>query len=188
MSLNIEPKIPYLRKLVCAYTGKPAAVRMVSDRGAEPLFFSPDAFDPGSWVADSVELFRLLGTRDGIVGAARNGRELTCPYTGAKMTVERHPSLGVRASGGFRPGKPVQDPAAFARAMMSRNGKVPEGAPGSRPAMSAARREDTYEEVDAPTVSADAAMTEAENILKDKVAVKTSVTVPGAPGRKGRKG
>ena len=187
MALNIEPKIPYLRKLVCAYTGEPVTVRMVSDRGGAPLYFSPDAFDPGSWVKDSVELFKKLGMRDGVDGAARNGRQLVCPYTGAKMSVENHPSLGVRASGGFRPGKPVANPVDFARAMMSRGGKVPSGAPAARAAVGASRREDASEGVDAPRVSKDLALAEAESILKDKLPVKTSVTVPaGTPSGKRR--
>ena len=182
MPINVTAKQPYLRKLVCAYTGKPIEVKMVSFGGRDPVYFSWDAYDPGAFVSSSAELFRALGTRNGVEGAARNGKELVCPYTGAPMTVERREGLGFRAVGGFRPSEPQTDPALYARCVMSRGGVVPPGAPTCVSRVSASRSDGPAEEAERPKVSLDSALVEAEGILKDVLPRKTMVTVP-AKGR-----
>ena len=182
MSLNVEVKHPYLTRLVCAYTGKPAGVRMVASGKHPPVFFAASAFDPGAYVASSQELFRLLSFRNGIEGAARNGEELVCPYTGAKLTVIHRPGLGFKAVGGLRPSQPQPNPAAFARAMMSRNGVVPVDAPKDPPRLAASRIEDTSPEEMPPQIPIDAAAELAETVLeKTGAPLRTSVTVPEIP-------
>jgi hypothetical protein len=183
MSLNVVAQAKYLRELKDAYTGRTVTVRTVGT-GSAQLFFSPDAFDPGSWHSDSVGLLKMLGTRDGIEGVARGSKALVCAYTGARMTIVHDPVFGFRAAGGFRPSRPCTDPFAFARGMMSRGGVAPDNAPKpARIAVSAPAEEP--EEIDRLEVSESDAMQAAENILKGGMPAKVSVTVPaGAPKRR----
>jgi hypothetical protein len=187
MALNIVANIPYLRKLVCAYTGKPVKVHAVSDGQHDPLYFSSDAFDPGTFVNSSEKLFKMLGTRMGVEGAASGGAELTCPYTGNRMTISHTPGIGFRAVGGFRPASPMKHPADFARAMMSEMGKVPADAPeASVTRVAASRREDNSEEAPPPIISMDDARGMAEDILKPSHVAATRIQVPaGAPRKRG---
>ena len=134
MSLNVAASHAYFKNLKCAYTGLPITVRAVSHGNSQALFFSPDAFDPTIFRGSSKDLFALLGTRGGVRGAARNGAELVCPYTGAQMTVKEVTGLGYQALGGFSPTTPCNDPVEFARALMTRGGKVPAKAPKPTPA------------------------------------------------------
>lgn len=186
MALNIVHKAPYLRKLKCAYTGKPAEIRMVSSGSSDPLYFSAEAFDPGSFVPKSADLFRLLSFRDGVEGAARGGRELFCPYTGEKMTVQHVPGLGFHAVGGFRPSAPQKDPFKLAADMMTRDGITPSDAP--KPArVSVAKVEEAPEELPPPAVSMDSAMEMAEDIVKKSYTPKSGIVAPGGAPRKGKK-
>lgn len=186
MALNIVPKSPYLKRLTCAYTGKPAEVRMVSVGSGDPLYFSAEAFDPGAFVPKSEDLFRMLSFRDGVEGAARGGRELFCPYTGEKMTVQHVPGLGFRAVGGFRPSVPQKDPFKFAADMMTRDGITPSDAP--KPArVAAAKVEDTDEGPIEPIVSRDSAMEMAETIIKKSFTPKPGIVAPGGVPKKGKK-
>ena len=183
MSVNVVAKIPMLKRLSCAYTGVPAEVRVVSHRGAEPLYFSPTAFDPSEFQDSAEALFQKLSMRDGVQGAAAGGAELVCPYTGARMTVEDVPGFGVRAKGGFSPSQPVASPALFARLMMTRGGVVPEGAPEYVPVRVAARDlvDGPEERPDPSPVTEAAAREMAERLLHGR---DGKVTVP-VQGRKG---
>lgn len=185
MSLNVKANFPFFKNLKCAYTGNPVEVRMVSAKARPPVYFSPDAFDPGEFVPTSQQLFALLGFRDGVDGAASGTARLVCPYTGAEMTIEHVPGLGYHAIGGFRPSIPMSDPAAFAKAMLRRRGEAPADAPESA-RVQAVEREDTSPEEGPAQVSRDLALEHAESVLKDKLPVKTSVVVPGRKGRNQR--
>lgn len=184
MSLNLLAQAPYLRNLVCAYTGKPADVRVVSGK-IGTLYFAAAAFDPGTYVESSVKLLYLLGFRNGVEGSARNGAELTCPYTGARMTIERHPELGFRAVGGFRPSLPQKDSFKFAADMMTRGGVTPKNAPVAVRVV-ASVNDGPAETAEERRVSDDTSLEMAEGILKDSIPVKTMITVPAKP--KGKKG
>jgi len=181
MAINAIMKDKYLRELKCAYTGKTVQVRMTGIEGGKPLYFVEGAFDPGDWIKTSKELMKAIGTRDGIEGAVRDGAEFNCPYTGARMSIERHPDLGYRTLHGFRPSIPVGDPFLVARNMMTRDGVAPKNAP--KPAVvSAAKIVDTTPDIDIkPVATKDQAMQEAEDLLKDSplLKAKTSVTVSG---------
>ena len=133
MALNVPASQKFLKSLKCAYTGKTVEVRAISSGDRPPLYFSPDAFDPTDLHKSSESLFAALGTRDGVQGAARDGAEFVCPYTGAKMSVKPIPGFGHQAVGGFSPSTPVADPVAFARAMLMRGGVVPKSAPKPTP-------------------------------------------------------
>lgn len=177
MPINAEMKEPYLRKLKCAYTGAAVTVRMSGTKAAARLFFVTGAVDPGEWRKSAEELMVILGTREGVVGAARDGAELLCPYTGKKMAIERSKEFGFRAIGGYRPTQPVTDPFKLAADMMTRGGVTPKNAP--KPArVTAARIEDVTPDAERTQVATDdEALQEAENILKNGMPVKTSVTV-----------
>lgn len=182
MSLDVVAKQKFLRGLKCAYTGREITVRMIGT-GSSCLYFSEDAFDPGDWHATPAALLAALGTRDGIAGAAREGSELACPYTGRKMTLRHDPAFGYGVTGGYRPSRPVADPFLFARMMMTRKGVAPENAP--KPVrISLAGVEEPEEDVDRVEISVDAAMQAAEDILKPSMPVRTTVTVPGGAPRK----
>lgn len=184
MSLDVVAKQKYLRGLKCAYTGREITVRMIG-AGSACLYFSEDAFDPGDWHATAAALLTALGTRGGVVGALRDGKELVCPYTGAKLSLRKDPVFGYRVEGGFRPSVPVTDPFLFARMMMSRNGVAPKNAP--KPArVSLNEAAEPEEEVDRAEVSTDAAMQAAEDILKPSMPVRPTITVPGGAPRKGK--
>lgn len=185
MPVNVPANAPYLRRLVCAYTGRPADIRMISDGRMPALYLAAAAFDPTNAGLPTPEaLFRALGTRDGVEGAARDGAELLCPYTGAVMTPVNIPGIGWCATGGFSPSTPQDSPEGLARGLMSRGGVVPDGAPvRARVAVSAPVP--PPEAVDTPAITRDDALAEAERFLKDRLPVRTSVTVPrGAPRRK----
>lgn len=178
MSLNVPATQAYFRHLRCAYTGKPITVLAISAGDRPPLYFSPDAFDPSEFHKTPEELFAALGTRDGIVNAARNGKELQCPYTGNEMTIDFVKGFGYRAVGGFCPSEPLVDPVKFARALLMRGGKVPKGAPKPTPAPRARVIEETEPAAPKPSLS-DAAAAKAENMLRDLAPRKVTVPVRG---------
>lgn len=184
MALNVVATQKFLRKLRCAYTGQPVEVRMIAHGDKPPLYFSPDAYDPAAECAKtSEELFRRLGVRDGVAGAARDGAELVCPYTGRRMAVEADSRFGFRAVGGYSPSTPVSDCVEFARAMMTRGGVVPEDAPKPAPAPV---RVALVEETEAPPETAgaptDVAMEFAEKMTKERAPRRPRITVPaGVP-------
>ena len=132
MSLNVTAEDKICKGLVCAYTKKPITVRVVAAGSGSPIFFSPDAFDPSVPVASSTELFKMLSTRNGIIGAATGGEEFKCPYTGKTITVRRTANGMHYAHGGLSPNTPTFDKVALVRGLMMRNGKVPEGAPAAK--------------------------------------------------------
>lgn len=178
MSLNVPASQAFLKNLRCAYTGKPVSVLMVSAGDRPPLYFSPDALDPSEFRGTPEELFAALGARNGVRGAARNGRELKCPYTGAEMYVESVKGFGFRAVGGFCPSEPVPDPVDFARAMLARGGKVPKGAPQHAPPPRAKAREESEPAAPAPSLG-EKAFESAEKTLRNLAPAKTTVTVQG---------
>jgi len=184
MPLNVIAQQKYLRELKCAYTGKLVTVRMVG-AGAARLYFSDDAFDPAAWNPDSQALLKALGTRDGIEGAARNGAELICPYSGARMSLQRDPVFGFRAVGGFRPSVPRADPFAFASGMLSRGGVAPKNGP--KPArVSASTVSEPEPGIDRIEIPLGDAMQKAEDIMKPHFKTGSTVTVPDGAPRKRR--
>lgn len=129
MPLNEVSPDRVFRNLKCAYTGRLVTVRVVASGKDMPRYFSPDAFDPMTESFPTSEaLFAALSQRNGVAGSVSGGNELVCPYTGRRMTVVRTVG-GFSASGGFSPSSPQRDKAAFARAMLMRNGEVPGDAP-----------------------------------------------------------
>lgn len=178
MALNVPASQAFLKNLKCAYTGKPVTVQMVASEAQRALYFSPDAFDPSDFHETPEGLFAGLGTRDGVRGAARNGSELICPYTGETMTVVYSKGFGYRASGGFRPGALRQDPIDFARGMLMRNGVVPAGAPKHAPPPRITPRDETEPAEAKPSLSGGAAEA-ADKVLRDLAPPKVSVTVRG---------
>lgn len=184
MALNVPASQKFLKSLKCAYTGKTVEVRMVSSGDRPPLYFSPDAFDPTEIHKTSETLFAALSTRDGIQGVARDGAELVCPYTGAKMAVKPVPGFGHQAVGGFSPSTPMADPVAFARAMLMRNGVVPKNAPKPTPPPVAKAIVETEP---APTISRspnDVAMAAAEGVSRKLSPRKISVPASDLSGLK----
>ena len=181
MSLNVPATQAYFRNLRCAYTGKPVTVLAVSAGHTSPIYFSPDAFDPSEFYKKPEDLFAALSIRDGVVNAARHGKELVCPYTGAEMTINFVKGFGYQAIGGFCPSEPDTDPVIFARSMMMRGGKVPKDAPNHAPPPKARSLEATEPAAPKPSLSEDAA-SKAEGILRDLAPKKTTVTVRGMKG------
>jgi hypothetical protein len=181
MSLNVPATQAYFRNLRCAYTGKPVTVLAVSAGHTSPIYFSPDAFDPSEFYQKPEDLFAALSIRDGVVNAARHGKELVCPYTGAEMTINFVKGFGYQAIGGFCPSEPDTDPVIFARSMMMRGGKVPKDAPKHAPPPKARSLEVTEPAAPKPTLSDDVAA-KAENILRDLAPKKTTVPVRGMKG------
>lgn len=182
MPITAELTYPYLKKLRCAYTGKPVKVMMTGTKTAEQMYFVEGSADPGDWYPTSEALMKMLGTRDGIEGAARDGKELICPYNGKRMSIERKPGFGFRATNGYRPSVPVKDPFLLAANMMTRNGVTPANAP--KPARVAVEKiEDRTPDAERKIVATeDEALQAAEDILKDDLPAKTVVTVPGKIG------
>jgi hypothetical protein len=171
-------KDPYLQKLRCAYTGNPVKVHMTGTDAARQLYFVEGAYDPGVWHPDSKSIMKALGTRDGIMGLARNGAEFICPYTGVRMAIERKAGIVYRAVGGYRPTVPVTDPFLLARNMMTRGGKAPADAPKPAVVTATERVDNTPEDVSGFKVSDDEALAAAEYIVKDDLPLKTMITVP----------
>lgn len=187
MPLNVPARQRCLRNLKCAYTGREIEVRMFEDPSGRAWFFSPDAYDPArDAVPDSVALFSALSCRDGIRGAARNGAELVCPYTGARMHPV-HDAAGYYATGGFSPSTPVRRPEAFARLMLTRNGVVPADAP-KLPAVPVSVTARPVEETEVPESERD--LTALADDVADRAFARSKTTVvnPGLPGRRRRKG
>lgn len=182
MPIHTEMKDPYLRKLKCAYTGKPVKVMMSGTKSASQLYFVDGAADPADWYPTSRELFKILGSRDGVENAARDGAELFCPYTNVRMSIERHPKFGFRALNGYRPTVPVRDPFLLAAKMMTRKGVTPKEAP--KPAVVTAEKieDKTPDSVHTPIASEDEALQAAEDILKDGMPTKTMVQVAKIEG------
>lgn len=186
MSLNVEMKAPYMAKLVCAYTGKPAKVRMVSVGDCPPIYFASAAYDPSAYVQTAAELLKALGTRNGVDGAARNGAELVCPYTGVRMSIEKVEGLGFHAVGGFNPAAACTDPQKFAAAMLMRGGVPAKNAPAAL-RVSASREDGPPETMDGPRVSEDASLGFAEELLKGSHVPSATVSVPsGVPRKRGK--
>ncbi|MBM4043557.1 MAG: hypothetical protein FJ279_00435 [Planctomycetes bacterium] len=181
MALNVPASQGYLKTLTCAYTGKPVTVLAVSHGDRPPLYFSPDAFDPSEFHKTPEDLFAHLGTRNGVRNAARNGRELVCPYTGAEMAIDHVKEFGFRTLGGFCPSEPQADPIAFARAMLSRGGKVPKSAPRYAPPPRGKLHAESEPPAPAPGLS-DAALAGAERTLRPLASPRTTVTVQGLKG------
>ena len=179
MSLNVSASQVYFKNLKCAYTGQPMSVKAISRGSAPAMFFSPDAFDPTFFRDTSQELFAMLGTRDGVRGAARNGGELVCPYTGNQMTINHAAGLGFQALGGFSPSTPVADPVAYARAVMSRKGKVSPKAPKAQPPPKVAARAPVEKGEPAPTTSIDLARETADRLVH-MTAKPVTVSMAGA--------
>jgi hypothetical protein len=180
MAINAIMKDTYLKNLKCAYTGASVQVRMTGLTGKNPIYFVEGAFDPGECVKDAVTLLRLLGTREGVMGIAREGKELVCPYTGEVMRLEKT-AMGYHAVGGYRPQLPVHDPFLLARQMMTRDGVVPPNAP-KESLITADERVDRTPDIDIkPVATMDQAREEAEKILvaDGTLKAKVSVTVPG---------
>ena len=178
MSLNVTASQAFLKGLRDAYTGKLITVTAISAGDRSPLYFSSDAFDPANFLPTPEALFAALGTRGSIIGAARNGRELVCPYTGQGMSVEAVKGFGYRAIGGFSPSEPKADPVDFARACLMRDGKVPKKAPRHPPAVKA-RVVIEIEPPSAKTGLSDAAAIKAEGMLRDLAPRKLTVPVSG---------
>jgi hypothetical protein len=178
MPITAELTYPYLKKLRCAYTGGPVKVMMTGTKAAEQMYFVAGASDPGDWQPSAEALMKLLGTRGGVEGAARNGAELACPYTGKRMSIEKKVGFGFRAVNGFRPSIPVKDPFLLAANMMTRGGVTPPGAP--KPARVVIEKIEDKTPDAAPTQVAtkDEALQAAEDILKDDLPTKTTITVP----------
>lgn len=185
MPLNEIAKNKCFRDLVCAYTGRPVTVRVIAAGRDMPRYFSPDAFDPADVQASSVKLMELAGTRNGIMGAATNGNELVCPYTGAKMSIVALPDGGYRLRGGFSPASPMTDPVAFARAMRTRGGIPPEGTPQSAPSVSFQGTKPAIREYDS-SKSPDYALEYAEKVLKPIIPKRATVQVSRKIGKKGK--
>jgi hypothetical protein len=150
-----------------------------------PRYFSPDAFDPADVQASSVKLMEAAGTRNGIMGAATNGNELTCPYTGRRMTITAMPDGGYRLTGGFSPSTPQKDPLAFARSMRMRGGVSPDGEPEARPEVSFPEAKPEVREYDS-SKSPDYALEYAEKVLKPIIPKRATVQVARKIGKKGK--
>lgn len=181
MSLNIEPKIPYLKNLRCAYTDAPAGVRMVAHKTASALYFCAAAFDPAfAFCKTTAELVGRLRQRRGIENAVTAEEALICPYTGAVMSLKLKPGFGYVAVGGYSPSTPVADPVALARDMLRRGGVVPESAPApgtAAPRISAAVIE-PKETAEPGAVDFDTAAAAAEDILAKGYKAKPGIVVP----------
>ena len=178
MPLNEISPDRIFRGLKCAYTGKPVTVRVVAAGKGMPVYFSPDAFDPMmESFPSSEELFAALSQRNGVSGAASGGNELMCPYTGARMTVVRT-VCGFSASGGFSPSKPVADKTAFARAMLTRGGVVPDAAPKAA-VVSVSDMVEAEEREPIRTEADDFAKEHAEAALKSAIKRRTQVSMAG---------
>ena len=185
MPLNEISPDRIFRGLKCAYTGRPVTVRVVAAGKGMPVYFSPDAFDPMTDSFPSSEaLFAALSQRGGVTGAASGGNELVCPYTGAHMTIVRTPA-GFSASGGFSPAKPLADKVAFARAMLTRGGVLPESAP--QPARVSAG-DPIPPETRAPdkTSADDYALEHAEAALRNVVKRRTTVSMSKGKPKKAK--
>lgn len=183
MAINVTMKDKYLQDLKCAYTGAKVSVRMTGLTGKPPVYFVEGAFDPGEPVKEARLLLKLLGTRNGIEGMAREGAELVCPYTGETMRIERSPQ-GYYVTGGYRPQLPVHDPYLLTRNMLMRDGKVPANAPKATMVTAEARVDRTPDIEIKPVATLDQAMQEAEEILVKEGTLKAKTSVVVAGGKK----
>lgn len=187
MPMNEKATNAVFKGLTCPFTGKPITVRVIAHGKGVPMYFSPDAMDLTLPQANPAKLLERAGTRNGIMGALTNGNELKCPYTGARMTIEKMPDgSGYRMVGGFCPSTPMTDPNLFARALMTRDGVAPEGAPEAKVAV-------TFPEDLPPAPSArdpkpkDFAMDYCDRVISAALPPKVAVTVPDAPKTKRKK-
>lgn len=186
MPLNEIATQSCFRGLTCPYTGRKVTVRVVAGAG-QPMFFSPDAFDPSMPVGSAAELMRLVGMRDGVMGALPPGGETACPYTGRQMTL-RSGRAGFWFDGGFSPGRPVEGAARFAALMRTRGGVGPEAVAPARVSFGRADDDGLSEARPAKKEPSAAAYAQAEAAAAAAVRRRTAVTVPKAvPKRKGKK-
>ena len=185
MSLNEVANQKVFKGLTDPYTGKPVTVRVVAGGRDMPLFFSPDAYDPSNPVPTVKELLAAAGTRNGVSGAASDGKELICPYTGAHMSISSGPE-GACLKGGFRPSRPVTGAANFNYLMRMRGGESEIPKPDAEPVVAF-----TAPYVDVPPASSgepkDFSKEYAEKILAPMIPKRTVVTVPRRPANR-RKG
>ena len=185
MPLNEIATQSCFRGLVCPYTGKKVAVRVVAGAGL-PMFFSPDAFDPSMPMDSAEELMRLVGMRDGMMGALPPGRETVCPYSGKQMTL-RSGKAGFWFDGGFSPSRLVEGAARFAALMKTRDGKGPEATATARVAF-ASETAGFRESTPVKNEPSAASLAQAEAAAAAMVKPRSTVTVTKAlPRRKGKK-
>ena len=183
MSLNEVAKQRVFNGLTDPYTGRPVTVRVIAGGSDMPMFFSPDAFDPSVPVPTVKELLEKAGTRNGVSGSMSGGAELTCPYTGNRMSISTGPD-GACLKGGFRPSRPMRGAAEFNYAMRLRDGVSEIDAP-----------EAVHVSMPAPDVPVSSGSDEpkdyskeyAEKVLAPMLPKKTVVTVPRRPANR-RKG
>ncbi|MFA7120814.1 MAG: hypothetical protein WC277_05000 [Bacilli bacterium] len=186
MPLNEIATQSCFRGLTCPYTGRKVTVRVVAGAG-QPMFFSPDAFDPSMPVESAAELMRLVGMREGVMGALPPGGESACPYTGRQMTL-RSGRAGFWFDGGFSPGRPVEGAARFAALMRTRGGVGPEAVAPARVSFGRADDDGLSEARPAKKEPSAAAYAQAEAAAAAAVRRRPAVTVPKAvPKRKGKK-
>jgi len=181
MSFVAPAKFSFLKHLKCAYTGKEVEVRMIVSPDGKQWYFAPDATDSLEIVPSSNELFDRLSWRGGVHGAAVGAAALVCPYTGNPLVPEQIKGVGFRALGGFSPSEPMDDPAAFARAMLMRGGVVPKNAPtpGPRNVSARPRTEPEIRDGSADFDASDVAAETADRIVHAALPKKVRVTKPG---------
>lgn len=181
MPINEEAAQRLFRGIRCAYTGRPVSVRVVALDGKEPMFFSPDAFDPSIPVSSLKELLLKAGTRDGVMGALADEKALVCAYTGSPMSIGKTPEGLFFLRGGFRPGCPVRGAAEFNYRMRMRGGVSEVDKPGEPARVSMSVSEPAPRAESEKIVDRDIALAYAEEALKDAPGLprRTVVSVPG---------
>lgn len=186
MPINEVATQKVFKGLTCAYTGKPVTVRVIAANGASPLFFSPDAFDPSVPMGTVKALLEAAGTRNGIMGALSSGAELTCPYSGSRMSISRDDE-GARLVGGFRPSRPVPGADMFNHLMRMRGGVATTAAPDTKGRITFNAADDTPAVKRASGKPKDVSLEYAEEVLSPLAPKRVSVSVPGAVPKR-RKG
>jgi hypothetical protein len=139
------------------------------------MYFSPDAFDPAEVQPTVAKLLEKAGTRNGIMGALSDGRELMCPYLGTRMAIAAMPDKsGFFMTGGFSPSRPQRGANEFAKRMLTRGGVPP--AIETDPEVAFVEQREAVAEYDS-SKSPDFALEYAENIVKPLIPRASSVTV-----------
>ena len=175
MPLNEIAKNKAFKGLTCPYTGKSITVRVIAAGRDMPMYFSPDAFDPAEVQPTVAKLLEKAGTRNGIMGALVDGRELMCPYLGTRMAIAAMPDKsGYFLTGGFSPSRPQRGVNEFVKRMLTRGGVSPDTEADAEVAF--VEPKDKVAEYDS-SKSPDFALEYAEKIIKPLIHKAASVTV-----------
>lgn len=117
---------PRFGELVNPYSGEKILVKMSVSRTGRVRYFAPDTYTPAQFFPTAKEAFRHWNRVNGVEGM-KEGRPITCAYSGRPLTLE-HTADGYHYTGGIDLHM-LYDRGEFLYFAAMRDGKSPYPAP-----------------------------------------------------------